>query len=60
MLLGNAAARWAAAGGDQLLDSLVLVLLVIGEKGGIERLGELGAVAVERVGLQRQPPAESM
>ena len=44
--------------GDQRLDHLVLVLLLVGDQRGVERLRQLGAVAVERVGLQRQLPRQ--
>ena len=56
-LLGDL--RGARGGGccDQRLDRIVLVLLVVGDERGIERLRQLRAVAVERVGLQRQLPA---
>ena len=37
---------------------LVGVLLLVGEELRVQRLRQLGAVAVERVGLQRQPPGE--
>ncbi len=42
-------------GCNQRLDRVVLVLFILDERG-IERLGELGAVAVKGVGLQRKLP----
>ena len=44
---------------DEGLDRIVLVVLV-GDQLRIERLGELGAVAVERVGLERQLPGQQV
>ena len=37
---------------------LVLVLLLVGDQRGVERLRQLRAVAVERVGLERQLPRQ--
>ena len=39
---------------------LVLLLLLIGQKLSVERLGQLGAVAIEGVGLEREPPGEEI
>ena len=44
--------------GDELGDGLLGVLLLVGEELRVERLRQLRAVAVEGVGLQRQPPGE--
>ena len=52
------AARGGGGRGDQRLDHIVLVVLVIGDERGVERLRQLRAVAVERVGLQRQLPGQ--
>ena len=38
--------------GEERLDG-ILFLVLIGEELGRERLGQLGAVAIERIGLQR-------
>ena len=46
-------------GGDGGQNLLLLVLLV-GQKLGVERLRQLGAVAIERVGLEREPPGEEI
>ena len=57
-LRGNGGARRHRLVGGQLGYGLLLLLLVVGQQLRIERLGELGAVAVERVGLQGQPPGQ--
>ena len=46
--------------GVELLGCLLLLVGVIGEELGVERLAQLGAVAVERVGLQRQAPGQQV
>ena len=44
--------------GEHFLGGLVLLVGIVAENLRVERLGELGAVAVKRVGLQREPPGE--
>src|SRR3990172_11011341 len=39
-------------------EHFVLLLLLVGEELRIKRLRQLGAVAIERVGLEREPPGE--
>jgi hypothetical protein len=50
----------AIGGGDERSTIIVLVVVLVGEQRGVERLRQLRAVAVERVGLQRQLPGLSM
>ena len=58
-LFGDLPAR-AASGvaASRVFDGVVLLVVLIGEERGVERLAELGAVAVERVGLERQAPGQ--
>ena len=44
--------------GEHRLDRLVGLVLVVLDQLAVQRLRELGAVAVERVGLQREAPGE--
>ena len=59
-------ATWAARAGavrrDQLLDAVggVLVLVVAGDQLRGQRLRQLGAVAIERVGLEREAPGQEI
>ena len=57
-LLGDLHGPRRGGGRDQRLDGVVLVVLLVGDQRGVERLRQLGAVAVERVGLERQLPGQ--
>ena len=57
--------RRRGARGLRLLDegctaSTVVLLLLVGDELALQRLAELGAVAVERVGLQRELPGQQI
>ena len=45
---------------DESLDRVVLVLVVIGDELRVERLRQFGAVAIERVGLEREAPGQQI
>ena len=59
-------ATWAARAGavrrDEFLDAVgrVLVLVVAGDELRGQRLRQLGAVAIERVGLEREAPGQQI
>ena len=44
--------------GDERLDRVVRFLVLIGDERGVQRLRQLRAVAIERVGFQREAPRE--
>ena len=55
------AARAGSGGGDQRRDGgllRLLVLLVVGDELGTERLRQFGTVAIERIGLQGEAPGQ--
>ena len=54
-----AAAR-AACGFSMKASMRVVLVLLVGDELALQRLRELGAVAVERVGLERQLPGEQV
>src|SRR3990170_2362789 len=41
-------------------EHFVLLLLLVGEELRVERLRQFGAVAIERVGLEREPPGQKI
>ena len=45
---------------DESLDRVVLLLVVIGDELGVERLRQFGAVAIERIGLEREAPGQQI
>ena len=45
---------------DESLDRVVLVLVVIGDELRVERLRQFGAVAIERIGLEREAPRQQI
>ena len=54
-------ARAGSGGGDERRDGgllRLLVLLVVGDELGTERLRQLGTVAIERIGLQGEAPGQ--
>ena len=55
---GHRRARRHRLVGGELLGHLLGLVGVVGQQLRVERLAELGAVAVERVGLEREAPGQ--
>ncbi|CCC97391.1 protein of unknown function [Azospirillum baldaniorum] len=59
-LLDDALGHHLSAGGVRRLDDLLDRVLLVVQQGGGERLAQLGAVAVQRVGLDAQAPGQQV